>query len=1067
MTDDDLSRVFIRFRDHGDVDALALAFDRTAPDLLRVAKHLLGDAAGAEDLVQQTFLTAMKRARSFRDGSPLRPWLCGILVQHARNEWRRRRRVREHAASLARESNAPSAVETAIASEDRREFAAAIAALASPYREVVAANLFDGAAPRDIAIRLARTPSRVRVQLHRGLRALRGLLPRGLPAVVAIRPAPRGIDAIRSEVLHEAAACVAARDGLIFVGGLAMGKKLAVLAAAIVVAFVAMLALDPFHAAAPPADPAASAPPPVIAAPVASAPVAAAPAVRQGAPPSAEVPLEPLPRVRAGDTRIAGRIISASDGSPVPGAHVAVEDRVGEPVIRGSTVSGDDGRFAIEGLALDRSDDDLRVDAPGHATLQLGLLSRLEAAGMRDGALDVGDVEVERGESIAGVVLDAAGAPAKAALVFVGAEPLDSFAFVGAEARLGARADDVGRFRIDHVPPTDGGGRVQLLAVTDQGIGAAETLLRRGIGLLADVEIPILPAAVVAVHVAGPDGDAVSNARVTAEPRFVPMLLDRVRFGQPGIPQSPQPAHGLYLGAPALADCFRAVTDGDGAARLARLPATATRGGPARYDVVVEADGFATRYVDDVAFDADGADLRVDLEPLRLRRIEGIVLDPDGRPHAGAEVRLGAQSPRRPSRSYPPEISAADGTFAFKGLRPELAWSVVAFADGLRPRAGEVSFGEAGDPDAARVELRFERSLAVRGKLVDQDAAPVAFAMLSVGTRNTDGSFFGTRTGAHGEFATWSRDRDVVIEGVGFDSPANRWKDPHPRWQVRAGEGDLVLRVERASIGSCRLAIRVTRDAKPVEIDHAWLEAVDVEHGVARRVGRVSIGAVDCPDVEPGTWRLALQLRGYGRFDREVVVPAGVERMPIDVELPPPGTVRLRVAFPAGRARECSVTTDRDVSAGHVLRVAALEPCEFAAAPGPLRLRIDTPFLVGEASTVVVDGIVETTIEARVGGQLETDGLVGLPAGRAALFVAPAGEDLRLARALDTCVAGCGSGEASATVPAGKGRWRVAFRADAEGGAEPADADAWPVLAEGEYRVGAEERMKLSVPRSD
>src|SRR5215204_2612226 len=90
---DDPAVSFRAFRDRGDAAALADVFDRAAPSLLRLGRRLLGDEAAAEDLVQQTFLTAMRRAGSFRDGAPLLPWLCGILGRHARNEWRRRRRA--------------------------------------------------------------------------------------------------------------------------------------------------------------------------------------------------------------------------------------------------------------------------------------------------------------------------------------------------------------------------------------------------------------------------------------------------------------------------------------------------------------------------------------------------------------------------------------------------------------------------------------------------------------------------------------------------------------------------------------------------------------------------------------------------------------------------------------------------------------------------------------------------------------------------------------------------------------------------------------------------------------
>ena len=55
-------RLFERFRQTGDARALAGVFDLTAPELLRVATHLVGDRATAEDLVQSTFVQVIRCA---------------------------------------------------------------------------------------------------------------------------------------------------------------------------------------------------------------------------------------------------------------------------------------------------------------------------------------------------------------------------------------------------------------------------------------------------------------------------------------------------------------------------------------------------------------------------------------------------------------------------------------------------------------------------------------------------------------------------------------------------------------------------------------------------------------------------------------------------------------------------------------------------------------------------------------------------------------------------------------------------------------------------------------------
>jgi DNA-directed RNA polymerase specialized sigma24 family protein len=77
--------LFERFRRSGDTGALGRVFDETAPRLLQLAVHFVGDLGAAEDLVQATFVTAIERASTFDASRPLESWLAGILANHARD----------------------------------------------------------------------------------------------------------------------------------------------------------------------------------------------------------------------------------------------------------------------------------------------------------------------------------------------------------------------------------------------------------------------------------------------------------------------------------------------------------------------------------------------------------------------------------------------------------------------------------------------------------------------------------------------------------------------------------------------------------------------------------------------------------------------------------------------------------------------------------------------------------------------------------------------------------------------------------------------------------------------
>jgi RNA polymerase sigma-70 factor, ECF subfamily len=61
-------------------------------DLFRAARHTLGDAAEAEDVVQETYLQAWKSFHRFEVGTNIRGWLFKIMfhvMDHHRRKWLR------------------------------------------------------------------------------------------------------------------------------------------------------------------------------------------------------------------------------------------------------------------------------------------------------------------------------------------------------------------------------------------------------------------------------------------------------------------------------------------------------------------------------------------------------------------------------------------------------------------------------------------------------------------------------------------------------------------------------------------------------------------------------------------------------------------------------------------------------------------------------------------------------------------------------------------------------------------------------------------------------------------
>lgn len=229
--------LFLAWRERRKPADLATVFDRTAPELLRVALHLVGDAATAEDLVQGTFLTAMEKARAFDGARELEPWLVGILQQHARDVVRAARRRPEPERLVERVQELPD--HALLERELSAELVRAIDGLDEPYRQTLLLRARHGLAAADIAHVLGESPGTIRVRIHRGIELLKRALPAGvaLGALALLEPA-RGLAAVKTVVLAQAAQ--GAVLGAAGVGGVLVGKKL-VVAGAVVIALALLL----------------------------------------------------------------------------------------------------------------------------------------------------------------------------------------------------------------------------------------------------------------------------------------------------------------------------------------------------------------------------------------------------------------------------------------------------------------------------------------------------------------------------------------------------------------------------------------------------------------------------------------------------------------------------------------------------------------------------------------------------------------------------------------------------------------------------------------------------------
>jgi RNA polymerase sigma-70 factor (ECF subfamily) len=170
----------------GDMDALRPVFARYASPLYGgVLLPRLGSAAAAEDILTETFVTAIEKIRTFRwEGRSIYGWLRQIAVNKVIDLHRRTRRGGRVLAELGAELEAEpfartQADEALIREQERRRNATRIqeilGELTPRYRQAIQLRLIDELAREECARRMEITVGNFDVVLFRAVRAFRKL----------------------------------------------------------------------------------------------------------------------------------------------------------------------------------------------------------------------------------------------------------------------------------------------------------------------------------------------------------------------------------------------------------------------------------------------------------------------------------------------------------------------------------------------------------------------------------------------------------------------------------------------------------------------------------------------------------------------------------------------------------------------------------------------------------------------------------------------------------------------------------------------------------------------------
>ncbi len=137
----------------------------------RLARSLAADEAGADDLVQETWLAALQSRACGRSG--LRAWLARVLRNLAASGLRGRVRREARESACASPESQPDTAELVARVELHHRLVAAVLGLPEAYREVLLRHYLRGESVRSLAASLGRPEATVRTRLRRARDQLR------------------------------------------------------------------------------------------------------------------------------------------------------------------------------------------------------------------------------------------------------------------------------------------------------------------------------------------------------------------------------------------------------------------------------------------------------------------------------------------------------------------------------------------------------------------------------------------------------------------------------------------------------------------------------------------------------------------------------------------------------------------------------------------------------------------------------------------------------------------------------------------------------------------------------
>jgi RNA polymerase sigma-70 factor, ECF subfamily len=228
------------------------ALSRCLPSFRRRAFRHLGNAADAEDAVQDALLSAYKHLDQFQGGAQMSTWLTAIVINSARMQLRKRSRhseksldesfgdEQEYSLSEQIADDSPSPEDVCRESELHERVTDLLKELSDPLRKAFQLRELDGFTTKEAALILGVPIGTVKAQLTRARMKLRQLMaptldarsasartsiPLAVTTIKANSPSPRLTSTARDHNRRDLRECGASRGRL--AAGLEAGRKVA------------------------------------------------------------------------------------------------------------------------------------------------------------------------------------------------------------------------------------------------------------------------------------------------------------------------------------------------------------------------------------------------------------------------------------------------------------------------------------------------------------------------------------------------------------------------------------------------------------------------------------------------------------------------------------------------------------------------------------------------------------------------------------------------------------------------------------------------------------------------